>query len=285
MVPVGLFFWSATIGIYRSRSEAGRTLGYPVPQIARPTGADMKRISVAGLAGCVAGCAAIAAVDAPSLLRADQSSFTQIQYGKQLVVAGDCEGCHTRKGGPKFGGGRPLKTPFGTIYTPNITPDAETGIGSWTDDQFYRAMHEGIAADGSHLYPAFPYPWFTKVTRPDVEAIRAYQKKVIVTSYRRPANTLPWPLDDRESMRVWNALYFTSGTYVPDPKHDTTWNRGAYLVLGLGHCGACHTPTNFLGATESDRHLQGGVLSNWYVPSLVGDERDGLAEWKEQGYR
>lgn len=224
----------------------------------------------------------MAMIGAPSRLRADQSSFSQIRHGKELVAAGDCEGCHTREGGPIFGGGRPLKTPFGTIYTPNITPDAETGIGAWTDDQFYRALHEGIAADGSHLYPAFPYPWFTKVTSADVEAIHAYLKTVPVTSYRSPANTLPWPLDDRESMRGWNALYFTSGTYVPDPKHDAIWNRGAYLVLGLGHCGACHTPTNTLGAAESDRHLQGGVLSDWYAPSLVGDERDGLADWKEQ---
>jgi mono/diheme cytochrome c family protein len=242
----------------------------------------MKRISVAGLAGCIAGCAAIAWVGAPSRLQADQSSFSQIQLGKKLVAAGDCEGCHTREGGPIFGGGRPLNTPFGTIYTPNITPDAETGIGSWTDDQFYRALHEGIAADGSHLYPAFPYPWFTKVTRADVEAIHAYLKTVPVTSYRSPPNTLPWPVDDRESMRGWNALYFRSGIYVPDPKHDAIWNRGAYLVLGLGHCGACHTPTNTLGAAESDRHLQGGVLSNWYAPSLVGDARGGLSDWNEQ---
>jgi mono/diheme cytochrome c family protein len=213
---------------------------------------------------------------------AEQSSFTQIQRGKYLAAAGDCQGCHTAEDGAMLAGGRPLKTPFGTIYTPNITPDAETGIGSWTDDQFYRAMHEGIAADGSHLYPAFPYPWFTKVIREDVDAIHAYLKSVPSVTYRRPANTLPWPLDERETMAGWNKLYFTPGTYIPDPKQSATWNRGAYLVEGLGHCGACHTQTNTFGAAESGHRLQGGELSNWYSPSLVGDKRGGLGSWSEQ---
>lgn len=242
----------------------------------------MKKRAVVCLVGCIAGCALMAVVAVPSRLDAKQSSFTQILRGKELVAAGDCQGCHTAEGGAMLAGGRPVQTPFGTIYSANITPDAETGIGSWTDDQFYRAMHEGIAADGSHLYPAMPYPWYTKVTRPDVDAIHAYLKTVPAISHRSPANTLPWPLDDSESMVGWNTLYFKSGTYAPDPNKSPEWNRGAYLVEGLGHCGACHTPSNFLGAAEADRHLQGGVFPHWYAPSLVGDKRTGLGDWTEE---
>ena len=235
-------------------------------------------------ASLLAGAAAFAVMAAalPSQLDAEQGSFAQLQRGKELVAAGDCEGCHTVEGGKPFAGGQPLHTPFGVIYSPNITSDAQTGIGAWTSDQFYRAMHEGIDADGNHLYPAFPYPWFTKVTRADDDAIYAYLRTLPAVRYRRPPNTLPWPLDDRLSMAGWNTLYFKSGTYQPDPKHDAQWNRGAYLVLGLGHCGACHTPENFLGAAESSRHLQGGELSNWYAPNLAGDKRTGLGDWSEQ---
>lgn len=241
----------------------------------------MKR-PLASLVGSVAACAAVAIVGMPLQLRAEQASFAQIQRGKELVAAGDCEGCHTVQGGAKFAGSRPLKTPFGTIYTANITPDPETGIGSWTDDQFYRAMHEGIDNKGHHLYPAFPYPWFTKATRSDVEAIHAYLNTLPAVRSRPPGNTFPWPLDERAAMAAWNTLYFKQGTYRPDPKQSKEWNRGAYLVLGLGHCGACHTPDNFLGAAESDRHLQGGELSKWYAPSLVGDRRTGLGDWTQQ---
>ena len=135
------------------------------------------------------------------------------------------------------------------------------------------------------FYPAFPYPWFTKATRADVEALHAYLKTVPVISYRGPPNTLPWPLDVRESMRGWNALYFKSGTYVPDPKHDAVWNRGAYLVLGLAHCGACHTPTNTLGAAEADRHLQGGVLKRLVRAKSGGRRARRNCRLERAGYR
>lgn len=242
----------------------------------------MKKSLALSLVGSAAACAALIVVGAPPKVRAEESSFAQIQRGKNLVAAGDCEGCHTNQVGALLAGGRPLQTPFGTVYSANITSDPQTGIGTWTDDQFYRAMHDGIAADGSHLYPAMPYPWYTKVTRADVGAIRAYLRTVPPVRNRPPGNTLPWPLDVRASMAAWNTLYFKSGTYKPAPKRSEQWNRGAYLVLGLGHCGACHTPDNFLGAPKSDRHLQGGVLSDWYAPSLVGDRRSGLGDWTEQ---
>jgi mono/diheme cytochrome c family protein len=232
-------------------------------------------MAVAAAAGAIAFCA-------PPSVRAEQGSFAQIERGRYLAAAGDCAGCHTAEGGRPMAGGRALQTPFGVIYTPNITPDAATGIGAWTDDQFYRAMHEGIAADGTHLYPAFPYPWFTKVTRPDVDAIHAYLRTLPAVSYRRPDNKLPWPLDDPNAMIGWNALYFDAGTYTPDPGQSKAWNRGAYLVQGLGHCGACHTPTNFLGASEKSRRLQGGELSNWYAPGLAGGKRAGLGHWSAQ---
>lgn len=210
---------------------------------------------------------------------AEQLSFAQVERGKYLVEAGDCEACHTNKGGQPFAGDRPIQTPFGVIYSPNITPDRETGIGAWTDEQFYRALHEGIAEDGSHLYPAFPYPWYTKVTRDDALAIRAFLNSLDpVKSERRP-NALDWPLNYREVMAGWNELFFTEGGFSPDPKKSAEWNRGAYLVEGLGHCGACHTPTNFVGAAKTSERLQGGVLQDWYAPDLAGELRSGLGNW------
>ena len=210
------------------------------------------------------------------------SDWAQLQRGHALTDAGDCEACHTAENGKPFAGGRPVETPFGVIYSPNITPDSQTGIGSWTSDQFYRAMHEGVSADGSNLYPAFPYPWFTKVRRPDVDAIFAYLRTVPAVSKRRPANRFPWPLSEPVLMKGWNALYFNAGTYKPDRRKSAEWNRGAYLVRGLGHCGACHTPRNMLGAAEKSHALQGGEAEHWFAPDLDGDEASGLGDWSAQ---
>ncbi|MGN6551865.1 MAG: c-type cytochrome [Pararhizobium sp.] len=212
---------------------------------------------------------------------AQVGEFAQQQRGRYLVNAGDCFACHTAENGKPFAGGRPIETPFGTIYSPNITPDPETGIGAWTSDQFYRAMHQGIAADGTHLYPAFPYPWFTKVTREDVDAIRAYLRTVPAVKYRRPDNTLPWPLSYPFTMIGWNTLFFDAGTFKPDAEKSADWNRGAYLVQGLGHCGACHNPKNILGATDKSSGFTGGELQHWFAPDLSSDERDGLGSWSK----
>lgn len=211
--------------------------------------------------------------------RAEQLSFGQVERGKYLVEAGDCQACHTTAGGQPFAGGRPIQTPFGVIYSPNITPDRDTGIGAWTDDQFYRALHEGIADDGSHLYPAFPYPWYTKVTRNDALAIRAYLNSLDPVKAERRPNALEWPLSYREVMAGWNEIFFKKGEFSPDPKKSAEWNRGAYLVEGLGHCGACHTPTNVFGAANSGEKLQGGTLQDWYAPALAGELRSGLGNW------
>lgn len=212
---------------------------------------------------------------------ADQQSFGQAERGKYLVAVGDCEACHTNKGGQPFAGDRAIQTPFGVIYSPNITPDRETGIGAWTDDQFYRALHLGIADDGSHLYPAFPYPWYTKVTREDALAIRAYLKTLDPVRAESRPNALDWPLNYREVMAGWNEFFFKEGEFSADPKKSAEWNRGAYLVEGLGHCGACHTPVNFLGAAKTSERLQGGTLQDWYAPDLANDLRSGLGNWSD----
>jgi len=208
--------------------------------------------------------------------------FAKQERGRQLVAAGDCVACHTAQEGKPFAGNRPIETPFGTIYWANITPDPETGIGAWTEAQFYRAMHEGIAPDGSRLYPAFPYPWFTKATREDVDDIRAYLRTLEpVRSVQRP-NEFPWPLNHRIAMAGWNSLLFTPGEFKSDNNKSAEWNRGAYLVEGLGHCGACHTPKDVFGAAKTSQSYQGSEIQNWFAPNLTGDKRTGLGSWSEQ---
>ena len=212
---------------------------------------------------------------------ADALSADPVARGRYLIVAGDCRSCHTNPGGAAFAGARPIGTPFGDIYSSNITPDRRTGIGSWTDDQFYKALHEGVRPDGARLYPAFPYPHFTRLSRADADAMRAYLATVPPVSQVKPANRLPFPLNLRFMMRIWDALYFRPGTFQPDPARSAEWNRGAYLVDGPGHCGACHTPMNLLGAERQDRAFQGGKLDDWVTVNITGAGRDGLASWSQ----
>ena len=209
----------------------------------------------------------------------DQQSSEQIARGRYLATVGDCTACHTASGGQPFAGGKPIETPFGKLVTPNITPDVATGIGAWTDDDFYRAMHTGVAANGMHLYPAFPYTAFTHVTRADVLAIRAWLATLPPVRNKVQVNTLPFPFDVRASLIGWDALFFKPGTYAVDHSRSVEWNRGAYLVQGLGHCGACHTPRNTLGAEENSRLVQGGPLQGWYAPNLTGSAWNGLGGW------
>jgi len=213
---------------------------------------------------------------------AGDTSYSQIARGRYLVHAGDCAACHTVDGGQPFAGGRAVPTPFGKIYAPNITPDSETGIGKWSDDDFYKAMHYGIDRDGEHLYPAFPYPWFTRLSHDDVSAIKAYLDTLKpVRNTTRPPQ-LPWPMSWRGSLAVWNKLYFQPGAFQPQAGKSAEWNRGAYLVQGAGHCAACHTPKNFLGATQAKQSLQGSDAGeHWYAPDLTGDLRDGLGHWSQ----
>jgi mono/diheme cytochrome c family protein len=203
----------------------------------------------------------------------------QIRRGQYLVAAGDCISCHFREGGEPFAGGLGLNTPFGVIYTPNITPDRDTGIGAWTSDQFYRAMHDGKGAGGEDLYPAFPYPWFRRVSREDDDAIFAYLATLPAVSYTAPKNDLVFPLNFRSLVGGWNLLFLDSHDFQSDAGQSAEWNRGAYLVNGLGHCGGCHTPKNSLGADKSKQELQGGKLDNWVAPDLTGNTRTGLGGW------
>ena len=235
----------------------------------------MRTISVVGI--CAAGSTLAIAVLSTAL--ADVGGYAQHQRGQYLAAIGDCASCHTAEGGKPFAGGRPIETPFGDVYSPNITPDLETGIGAWTGDEFYRAMHEGIAKDGTHLFPAFPYPWFTKATREDVDDIRAYLSTIPAVRARRPENTLVWPLNHPMAMTGWNALFFSPGEFQPDRTKSAEWNRGAYLVEGLGHCGACHSPKNIFGAVKESQSFEGSPIQNWFAPKLTGDMRSGIGGW------
>lgn len=203
----------------------------------------------------------------------------QLRRGQYLVAAGDCISCHQREGGEPFAGGLGLNTPFGVIYTPNITPDRNTGIGVWTRDQFYRAMHDGKGAQGEDLYPAFPYPWFRRVSREDDDAIFAYLTTVPAVNYTPPKNDLSFPLNFRSMIGAWNMMFLDSNSFQTDPGQSAEWNRGAYLVTGLGHCGGCHTPKNFLGADKSKQELHGGNLDNWVAPDLTSNSHIGLGDW------
>jgi mono/diheme cytochrome c family protein len=245
---------------------------------ANDTTATRTRRSRTSLAVAVVVAAGSLCAIAPTLL-AREGSHAEIERGRYLVAAGDCAACHTDERGQPFAGGRAVPTPFGTIYSTNITSDKSTGIGEWTADDFYRAMHEGIAPGGRHLYPAFPYPWYTKLTRADVDAIRSYLATLSPVRQQNKPSELPWPFDVREVMAGWNALYFDEGTFRSNPQKSAEWNLGAYLVQGLGHCGACHTPKNFAGAVKRDKAFQGGYGENWYATSLGGDLHDGLGQW------
>jgi len=206
-------------------------------------------------------------------------NIDQIRQGQYLVKMGDCVSCHTRDGGEPLAGGYGLNTPFGVIYTENLTSDPDTGIGAWTPDQFYQAIHSGIGPHGMRLYPGLPYTYFTRATRTDSDAMLAYLKTVPAVSYRPPANGLPFPLNIRFMIRGWNLLFFRPGDFKPEPAKSAEWNRGAYIVTGLGHCGACHTPKNALAGDKTGVPLHGGDLDNWVAPDLTSNMRTGLGRW------
>jgi mono/diheme cytochrome c family protein len=210
----------------------------------------------------------------------DGQAFGQIERGRYLATAADCVACHTvLDAGKPFAGGRPIETPFGNIVTPNITPDRETGIGAWSDDDFDNAVRRGIRPNGERLYPAMPFTSYTKMSRADVLAIRAYLNTIEPVRNQVVTNLLPFPYNIRTSMRVWNALYFTPGEFKPDPQQSAEWNRGAYLVQGPGHCAACHTPKSFLGGDKTAEYLRGSYLQGWFAPDITNDARTGLGNW------
>lgn len=207
-----------------------------------------------------------------------------INRGEYLARAGDCVACHTLPNGKPFAGGRPMPTPFGALYVPNITPDDETGIGRWTADDFYRMMHTGVSKDGTLLYPAMPFASYTKVTRADSDAIYAYLMSVTPVKQPNRPHELKFPFNNRDLLLGWRTLYFKEGEYVPDPAQTVEWNRGAYLVQGLGHCAMCHTAINALGGSSESKAFEGGMIpnQNWYAPSLTSNREAGLGNWDIQ---
>lgn len=206
-------------------------------------------------------------------------AYDEIARGRYLAIVGDCAACHTDPGGKPYAGGEPIETPFGIVASANITPDLETGIGGWSDDDFVAALQQGKGKGGVHLYPAMPYPYFAKMRRDQILAIRAYLDTLAPVHQRVRTNRLPFPYRFRVGMVFWNALFFDGKRFQPVADKSDAWNRGAFIVEGPGHCAACHTPKNFLGGDKSGDALQGTTLQGSFAPDLTGDQRGGLADW------
>lgn len=207
----------------------------------------------------------------------------QVERGRYLALAGNCAGCHTAPGGASYAGGVGIATPFGTIYAGNLTPDDATGIGQWSPAHFWRAMHNGRSRDGRLLYPAFPYTSFTQITREDSDALYAWLRTVPAVVQANRAHSLEFPYNTQHALAVWRALYFRPTPFEAAPQQSAEWNRGAYLVGGLGHCIACHGSRNALGATDPQRSLAGSVLAgqSWYAPALDDPHEAGVMRWSE----
>jgi mono/diheme cytochrome c family protein len=204
-----------------------------------------------------------------------------VAKGEVLSAVGHCVACHTQPGGQPFAGGYPLHTAFGIIYGDNITPDPQTGIGAWSLEAFTRAMREGVARDGSHLLPAFPYYAFTKLSDDDVKALYAYLMTQPAVSNTVPANTIPWLLKIRPLQEGWKILFFRSGTFQADPSKSAEWNRGAYLADALSDCAGCHTTRNVLGGEESRHAYAGSLIEGWIAPALT-DANPSPVPWTQE---
>jgi mono/diheme cytochrome c family protein len=227
------------------------------------------------------GIALTLAAGSPLAFAQGISNADQIKHGEYLARAGDCIACHTKPGDKLFAGGRPMPTPFGTLYSPNITSDPTHGIGGWSADEFYRMMHTGRSRDGTLLYPAMPFAAYTKVTRADSDAIFAYLRSVPAVDRPNHPHELRFPYNNRHLLLGWRGLYFREGEFKPDPSQSVEWNRGAYLIQGLGHCSMCHTAINLLGGSSPSKAYEGGLIpmQDWYAPSLTSDREAGLGGW------
>lgn len=221
------------------------------------------------------------AIDPIATPKRDAFAPELVRRGAQLAAAGFCTNCHTDRNGPMLAGGRPLATPFGTLYGSNITPDRDTGTGTWSLAAFTRAMRQGINASGRYLYPAFPYNHFTGLTDPDLAALYAFLMTREPVRAETPAPDLSFPYNIRPILAGWNLLFLKSGPLDTDPAQSDAWNRGRYLAEALAHCGACHTPRNSFGAEQEDRHFAGGEAEGWWAPPL---DRSSLAPvpWTEE---
>ncbi len=237
----------------------------------RKRATDRRRYLAALLAiALAASCATTEHASLPRVERPAAQQFDRalVDRGAMLAAMGNCRGCHTAPDGRSFAGGLPIETPFGAVHSTNITPDPETGIGAWSEAAFGRAMREGVDRGGHHLYPAFPYDHFTLVTDADNQALYAYLMTRGAVRYRPPENHLVFPFNIRAGIAIWKRLYFVPGPYKPDASKSAVWNRGAYLSEGLGHCGACHTPRNKLGAERKDREYDGGEAEGWHAYAI-----------------
>lgn len=231
---------------------------------------------------------AIPAIEPPAPQSFDA---TLVKRGRELAAVGNCNDCHTLRDGKAFAGGVPVPTPFGAIYSSNITPDLDTGIGRWSEAAFQRAMRSGVDRAGHHLYPTFPYDHFTNVTDEDDRALYAYLMTRQGVRAPARANELSFPLNQRVVVAGWKLLFLRRGTYRPDNTQSAEWNRGAYLVEGLAHCGACHTPRNALGAERVSASFSGGDVDNWHAyainarsPSPVPWDTEALFHYLRQGW-
>jgi mono/diheme cytochrome c family protein len=251
----------------------------------------MKRIALAMLAIAILGLASLAAIEATRAAHSGNpapvaDAAAQVRAGRYLASVGNCVGCHTVRGGRQYAGGRGLATPFGMIYAPNLTSDKVAGIGAWTADDFWQAIHNGRSKDGSFLYPAFPYPNYTKVTRADSDAMFAYFQTIAPVPQQNRPNGLRFPYNQRLLLPVWRAFNFDQGEFASEPERGAQWNRGAYLVEGLGHCSACHTGRNALGGSIADKRLGGGMIpmQDWYAPPLgSGDSAADIGQLLKTG--
>lgn len=212
---------------------------------------------------------------------AGPATANQVKRGEYLARAGDCIACHTAPKGQPFGGGLEMRTSFGTFYSPNISSDKTHGIGSWSADDFFKMMRTGRRPDGAYLYPVMPFPAYTKVTRADSDAIFAYLLSTKPVARPSRPHDLRAPFNRRELMLGWRTLFFKEGEYQADPSKSAEWNRGAYLVEGLGHCATCHTPMNALGGASTSKPFEGNLIpmQNWYAPSLTSNREAGLGDW------
>jgi mono/diheme cytochrome c family protein len=222
-----------------------------------------------------------ASTEAVRATHAQPTGSALVAKGEYLTKAADCAACHTAPGGEPFAGGRAFKLPFGTIYSSNITPEPETGIGRWSDADFVRAVHRGIGRNGEDLYPAFPYTSYALLSTDDVLAIRAYLSTVRPVSLQNADNTLIFPFNQRYTLRAWKFLFVPGRPWEPSATHDAAWNRGSYLADALAHCGECHTPRNMMFATKSGRKFAGAMVDGWKAYNITPDTETGIGAWSD----
>ena len=213
--------------------------------------------------------------------QAEESGVDLIKRGEYLTQAADCVACHTTKDGKPFAGGLAFKTPMGTLYSPNITADKETGIGTWSDEDFLRAVHEGKNKEGQHLYPAFPYTSYTLLKDDDVKAIKAYLFSLPPVHQQNRENEMPFPFNQRWGMWFWNLVNFDSKRFEPDTAQSAEWNQGKYLVEGLGHCGECHTPRNITMGMKDGKPYAGTEVDGWTAFNISSDKKAGIGSWSK----